>query len=504
MSQKKVIELSKLLCSSDKKKVKKGLKQLSTFKTEELASLFEGSGLLSQYFVIDASGKLYRGTGAYAERYEIKLNERFSKTAHGQAVTMHWLALNGQLKAIKHLKLQVKDASLLPWIELSKLEGLEGLSFEGELPSYSYLQPIKPLKHLSLVNAYCESSLTDLPQQLESLILADLELEDLTDLSHLSELKSLKLWGMGLDSLNGLAQLQNLVELELDAEDLSDISELAQAKSLKSLQLSVGCMEDPKNIAPVLEVLSKLTQLEQLILEDLSGDLTCTSQILLCLSQHTQLHHLSIPLDRTPDNLSGLSALPQLTHLALHYELCQQVDIRFDSSALTSLVNLESLSLGSNLADEDLQNLNQLPALKSLTLKQTSGVTQLGTLNLEKLETLSLTWWPETYQISEQEWSRLVDLKNFKLEGYLPDPIVFKQLKGLEKLDLIDVELTSLNSLLELQSLKHLKLVSCPVLSDISALNDFPLEQLVILNCPKLKGLKAKDISTSSTIQYLH
>ena len=45
---------------------------------------------------------------------------RFAKVTHGEAVTLHWLAVNNQLNEVKHLKLRIKDASLLPWTELKK------------------------------------------------------------------------------------------------------------------------------------------------------------------------------------------------------------------------------------------------------------------------------------------------------------------------------------------------------------------------------------------------
>ena len=497
------MDLFKLLSSSDKKKVKKGLKHLPSFKSEELAPLFEDSDLVKQHFVIDAAGRLHRGSGTYAERYEVKVGERFAKAPHGVAVTLHWLISTHQCTAIKHLKLKVKDGSLLPWNELKNLDMLDGLSFEGELPSFKYLDSFKSLKHLDLINGWSDSGFTDLPAQLESLVLADLELHDLSEFSHLTHLKSLKLWGMAMNSLTGLSQLESLQELELDAEGISDISELSKAKGLKSLQLPIGCMTDPNHMAPVLEALSELTQLEQLSIEDLSCELSCTNQILVCLGGHSQLTKLTIPLDREPDNLSKLSKLPQLKHLALEYELCKQVDIRCNSSALGQLSNLESLSLGTNTIDQDLQNLNKLTSLKSLRLKQTSGVNRLGSFNLEQLEELSLLWWPDTYEISEQEWTRLTQLKTFTLEGHLPDSSVLKHLTQLEELELVDVDIDHLNMLTELKNLKCLRIASCHGLSDISALKDLNLEQVILLDCTKLKNLKPYDVIAHVPIKYL-
>ena len=299
---------------------------------------------------------------------------------------------------------------------------------------------------------------------------------------------------MAMDSLSGLSQLERLVELELDAEGLSDISELSQVKTLKSLQLPIGCMSDPENISPVLDALSELTQLEQLSIEDLSGEITCSKEILACVSKHTQLNNLSIPLDRNPDNLSDLSKLTQLSHLGLEYELCRQVDMRFDSSALKQVSNLKSLSLGSNISDQDLHNINHLSSLKALTLKQSSGVKQLGALNLEQFESLSLLWWPETYEITEQEWGRLAQLKSFALEGHLSDPSALKYLSNLEELDLVDVAIENLDFLVGLSSLKRLKISSCPALKDISTLQNLELEQLIIIACDRLKRLKPHEM----------
>lgn len=494
MSQKKVTDLVKLLSSSDKKKVKKGLKHLSSYASKDLAPFFENSGLSKLHFVIDAAGKLNRGEGAYSERHEVQVSQRFAKATHGEAVTLHWLAMNNQLNEVKHLKLSIKDASLLPWTELKKPQTLEGLSIEGELPNFKYLEPLVSLKHLNLMNCWSEGSFADLPKQLESLILADRELDNLTELAHLTQLKSLKLWGMAMDSLSGLSQLESLEELELDAEGLNDISELSRAKTLKSLQLPIGCMSDPEDIRPVLDALSELTQLEQLSIEDLSGEITCSKEILACISKHTQLSSLSIPLDRNPDNLSDLPALTQLSHLGLEYELCRQVDMRFDSNALRQIPNLKSLSLGSNIVDQDLHNMNHLSSVKSLTLKQSSGVKQLGELNLEQLESFSLLWWPETYEITDQEWGRLAQLKCFALEGHLSDPSALKHLSNLEELDLEDVAIENLDFLVGLSSLKRLRISTCPALSDISALKNLDLEQLILLDCAKLKRLKPHEV----------
>ena len=479
----------------------KGIKNMSSFTSEELAPLFENSRLVRQHFVIDAAGRLHRGVGSYAEQYEVRVGENFVKASHGVAVTLHWLILNNQFDAIKHLKLTVKDGSLVPWNELKKLDTLAGLSFEGELPSFKCLQGIKSLKHLDLINGWSNSDFTDLPTQLESLILADLKLTDLSQLSHLNRLKSLKLWGMAMESLTGLSKLEGLQELELDAEGISDINELSQLKGLKSLQLPIGCMAHPNHTLPVLEVLSELTQLEQLSIEDLSCEISCTAEILDCLDNHTQLTKLTIPLDRSSDNLSRLSTLPQLKHFALEYERCRQVDIRFDSNTLRHLANLESLSLGSNILDQDLQNLNQLTSLKSLALKQTSGVQRLGSFNLEQLEELSLLWWPDTYKISEQEWTRLAHLKIFKLEGYLPDFSVLKHLIHVEELELVDIEIDDLNVLIELKSLKRLRVSSCHNLSDISALKNIALEQVILLDCKKLISFKPYDAIEHVSVQ---
>ena len=225
---------------------------------------------------------------------------------------------------------------------------------------------------------------------LESVDLAENNIEDVEALALLTSLARLELQGNFVSDLSPLSTLESLTYVDLSRNGVADISHISALRSLDHLVLSYNDVVD-------VQPLSNLTSLRRLELDGNEvSDLTPLSELtslvhlelwsnsvtdLTPLGGLTELTHLGVGSNRVAD-IRPLTGLTSLLNLRLLYN--RIVDI----SALRGLHSLEELTLGPNPV-ADLAPLEALTSLRYLYLAHVSAVEDLsfvsGMLAMEDL-----------------------------------------------------------------------------------------------------------------------
>lgn len=199
-------------------------------------------------------------------------------------------------------------------------------------------------------------------------------------------------------------------------------------------------------------------------------------------------------LDLHSQGITNISALSSLLNLET-LDLSSNHQIT-DISALSSLLNLKTLDLSSNRQITDISALSSLITLKSLDLR-TTQITDISALSgLQNLETLSLTG---NRIIDISALSGLTNLKTLNLGfNQITD---ISALSGLTKLEYLDLEqnqtITDISALSGLKNLKYLDLMQNQII-DINALSD-----LTNLETLDLSYNQIMDISVLSSLTNL-
>ena len=315
---------------------------------------------------------------------------------------------------------------------------------------------------------------TDLRElRLESMYLADADIEplkymvnltsldlrqnnitDLTPLAGLTQLKSLELRGNNLSDLSPLAGLTNLETLRLggsgtglDNPNISDLSPLAGLHQLQTL-----CLPRQASIGD-LSALADLVNLKNLTMDGVSSD-TSREQItdLSPLKSLTQLETLHLFSCGT-DDLSPLAGLTHLTELRLLGAMSVS-----DLSPLSGLTELRTLELTAQ--GNELMELESLAALQDLTKLESLRIYGDGTLSLKGLENMASL---QTLFLSQHN----SDFACVDIEA-------LSNLTGLLDVTLwIDERSTNMAPLSNLTNLRYLYLYAwnVPAVSDLSFLN---------------------------------
>lgn len=231
---------------------------------------------------------------------------------------------------------------------LSDVEALTEL--DGSFAGIASLEGIEALKNL------------------ETLILIDNQITDLSPLSSLTNLQALNVQSNELSDLSPLAGLISLTSLVAGVNQVSDISSLSTLINLRTLDLFNNQIQD---ISPI----SSLTGLQTLLLgsnqiEDLSG-----------LSTLTNLEELFIGNNQ----IENLDPLSSLTNLKLLYLFDNSIT---NISVLSELENLQILDLQINriISIASVENLTKLEELylSNNQIISTNSLSEL--INLRRLE----------------------------------------------------------------------------------------------------------------------
>lgn len=212
---------------------------------------------------------------------------------------------------------------------------------------------------------------------LQTLMLFNNAVRDLSPLGHLGELKALFLDGNGLRSLDALNALEGLTTLSLTGNPVADLSPLAGLTMLTRLWLDRTDVTD-------LRPLADLTSLEVLILEKQQSLDAADAGItdISALARLTNLTELNLNFNDVVD-ISALSGMNRLNNLDLWgNEIVDLEPLR----ALTSLFRMD-------LDDNEITEIEPLSGLASLNALHLNGnrVRDLAPLSgLRNLETLGL------------------------------------------------------------------------------------------------------------------
>ena len=219
--------------------------------------------------------------------------------------------------------------------------------------------------------------------RLETLVLTDNAVADLSPLGHIGGLKGLFLERNGFQNLDGLAPLKGLLDLRLTGNPLGDLSPLADLAALERLWLDETGILD---IAPLAE----LGALQELVLrcasrDDFVGRAACEDESITDISPLAGLTDLTT-LDLNFNNVVDVRPLAELRRL-------NYLDLWGNEiSDLGPLENLEDL-FSVDLDDNEITDIRPLAGLSILEALHLNGnaVTDISPLaDLEALDTLGL------------------------------------------------------------------------------------------------------------------
>ena len=330
---------------------------------------------------------------------------------------------------------------------------------KAEVPSITiagqeYSTDLRELRLESMYLANADIEPLKYMVNLTSLDLRQNNITDLTPLAGLTQLKSLELRGNNLSDLSPLAGLTNLETLRLggsgtglDNPNISDLSPLAGLHQLQTL-----CLPRQASIGD-LSALADLVNLKNLTMDGVSSD-TSREQItdLSPLKSLTQLETLHLFSCGT-DDLSPLAGLTHLTELRLLGAMSVS-----DLSPLSGLTELRTLELTAQ--GNELMELESLAALQDLTKLESLRIYGDGTLSLKGLENMASL---QTLFLSQHNSDfACVDIEELS------------NLTGLLDVTLwIDERSTNMAPLSNLTNLRYLYLYAwnVPAVSDLSFLN---------------------------------
>ncbi|CAL6005765.1 leucine-rich_repeat protein [Hexamita inflata] len=336
------------------------------------------------------------------------------------------IIINFKSESIKDMKLY---NCILKSVDSFKLPNLEILGITLRIADQSAL-------NLNNINQFQNLKELDLPgnEGLDLSLLQDLT--QITSLKFLAQLEKLNMNHCELNKIDVLRYLTNLKELDLgDNDRIDDITPLGNLLQLRILNLEHCCLTN-------VEALQLLLNLEEL---NLAGNLNiCYDKVI----QQTGY------LDTTP-----LQYLTKLTILNL--DSCAKLQL----GSLSKLTNLDQLYISSN-------NIQEIKALQYLKLKQLYlSSTKIDDMNaLQYLTDLTILDLSKCKLSSVKALKTLVNLKELNLSRELSyyeveqtktpffDITPLQYLTQLEKLEISQCGLQSVEALIPLQKLKVLDL----------------------------------------------
>ena len=356
----------------------------------------------------------------------------------------------------------------------------EELGLSSEVPITQ--QEMSKLFRLRAARMQIES-LTGLEyaHNLESLVIRDNPISDLTPIASLKRLQSLNLAGIPIENLTFLKDLTQLRDLHLYACEITDITPLENLTKLVVLILEANRITD-------LSPLSNLTALETLRLgHNFIVDISPLANL-------TQLTDLNL-YDNQIKDVAPLANLTQLTDLALGRNYV--VDI----SPLANLIQLKDLSLVDNLIVDvsPLANLTQLTDL-ALANNAITDFRPLFGLNLQSIDI-------DIHKLQELASSE-IEIPDPNLERAIREtlglpshlPITQQVMLLLYRLSAADAQIENLTGLEYAHNLEDLTIRDNPIsdLTPIAGLNrleylnlsGIPIEDLTFLkDLTQLRGL---------------
>ena len=385
---------------------------------------------------------------------------------------------------------------------LANLTALEWLTFGGRITTKGLLaiSAIPALRGLILSSADAiPGALSSLGHQpsLQALGLNGNMIADngLQHLDNFPALQHLKLWGaFGPDALHHLGKTPQLTSLGLEMRGPLEEETLAHLADLKRLRtLKVRSELDDRACAQ----LARLDQLEELDLafRNKIGDagavhlaglprlkrLSLNSVTLSDegLESLAQLRHLESLLIRVPelseDGLRHLASMRNLKQLTLEIKALACSDA-YLGEALSSLTQLETLSLYMPISGQTVVAIAEIPGLTRLTIRLQPGVTNaaLSALgNLDSLRYLSLDCKGQLSTGGLSHLNSLPQLESLKLSGLKRDSAAI-DISGLVNLTNLTIRMRferngkvltyeplrddDLASLAEMTKLEHLQL----------------------------------------------
>ncbi|MDE0659924.1 MAG: leucine-rich repeat domain-containing protein [Gammaproteobacteria bacterium] len=284
---------------------------------------------------------------------------------------------------------------------------------------------------------------------LETLLLFDNAVADLTPLGHLGDLHDLFLDRNGLDKLDGLAPLTGLTTLSLTGNPVRDLAPLADLTALTRLWLDeTGVLE--------LEPLAGLTALNLLVLQcadrnDFAGRAACEAESITDISDLAALTNLT-ELNLNFHNVVDVSALAGMTGMTTLDLWGNEIE---DLEPLRGLENLYWMDLD----DNEIAHVEPLAGLTSLLALHLNGnrVQDLAPLSgLANLDTLGLN---ANGLTGIGYLAGLTDLRLLWLgDNEIADISPLTDLDGLELLHLGNNQVANVSTLAGLFRLRELQL----------------------------------------------
>ncbi|CAN1811880.1 Disease resistance protein L6 [Linum perenne] len=375
---------------------------------------------------------------------------------------------------------------------LLDLENLEELSitnckyrFPGDIWKLS------KLKTLNLSRFRCKSLLEeddeeDLPSSLNKLEISNSnKLDRLPDLTNLSNLTRLVLIKTGVSEIVGLKGLRMLEIFEIrEAPNLINLDGLEHLMLLKELSLDDCCALEQ---LPSLWDLTKLQQLEISCCQLLSKFCVLSEKPFLDLSSLRNLQKLSISgIDRLSE-LKGLETLELLECLTITN--CTSLG---KLSSLSGLKNLKKLEINACFHLNDLTGLEKLEFLQCLSLNDCTLIKNLpGLSGLKRLQELDLSHCKSIIKLSGLSCLKLLR------ELDISNCTQLTEIEGLEGLEsLIHLYMSQCTSIKELPNLSGLKLFSSLDISGCTQLAE-------VTGLEKLTSLKSLEMTDCLSIQKL-
>ncbi len=338
-------------------------------------------------------------------------------------------------------------------------------------------------------------------KNLDSLILLNNKIKDISALKQLTNLKNLNLNINQINDITVLKYMENLSVLSLDVNQISDISALKDLINLKSLSLDSNQISD-------ISVLKNLTNMETIRLDynqisDISALANMTNMKSLYLA-HNKIRDISeiktlvkmkvINLDN--NQISDISALENMTNMERLYLAYNNIS---DISTIEGMIKLTDLHLNNNqisnispvkdmtdikrlyLSDNQISDISMLKDLTSLTQLNLGGnqISDISALkDFTRLQSLDLS----NNQISDI--SALKDLKILMTvlslnDNQISDISVLKDFAKLHVLNLSDNQISDISVLNDKTNISALYLENNQI-SDITPIRDLELFKLDI------------------------
>lgn len=328
--------------------------------------------------------------------------------------------------------------------------------------NFDLLRPFNKLQTLSITNS------NGFP---------DVDLVDLSGLSHLKDLKQLILKNFSFKSLNGLEQLNGLTHLDIGSCKIEDPQAIGALDSLKYLIYDNDYSDHKGNNIFDVGFMASLRSLELLKIHT-QGQISFAP-----LSALSNLKYLDLSFYNNYYNQNNYEALSQLTSLL-------QLDLSYswikETEFLRPLTKLTHLNLGTNQLS-DCTPLAALTELIYLDLYGYYGQTSDKLIKLKDISPLQNCTKLSYLHINHHEiedissLNSLTSLHELHIDhNLLKDISALAQCKALQRLNISDNAITDLVPLAELDNLIELSLMNTQVKDLTPLLNLSNLKEIHI------------------------